>query len=69
MDIYDETKVALKGIWDDANLRQQAKIVIVGAIGNATELSVRQAQDICDELDRMLLDEEEKPVIPTNKGL
>lgn len=60
MDIFDETTLALKNTWDDDIKRQQAKIVIITAIGNATELSVKEAQLVLDELDTMLLSEKEE---------
>lgn len=55
MDIFDETKAPLKTIWDDKLSRQMAKLVIVSAIGNASDISVKVAHEITDELDRMLL--------------
>lgn len=69
MDIFDETKIGLKKIWDDAVLRQHAKIIITTAIGNATELSVKQANDIMDELDLMLLETDEDTQKVKSRGL
>lgn len=69
MEIFDETIIGLKNIWDDPGLRQQAKIVLTKAIGEATELSVRESQAILDELDRMLKTEDEEEKTQTNPGL
>lgn len=69
IDVFDETKTGLKSIWDDPVLRQQAKIVLTTAIGEATELSVKDAQKILDELDRLLKDEDEEAKKKANPGL
>ena len=69
MDIFDETKQPLKGVWDDELQRQQSKIILVTAIGAVTELTVKQAQDICDELDRVLLSDEANTSNSTKKAL
>lgn len=62
MDIFDETKVPLKAVWDDAVKRQQAKILIMAAIGEGSELSVKEAQIILEKLDEMLIGEKEEEV-------
>lgn len=59
MDIFDETKVPLKAVWDNEIQRQQSKILIMAAIGEATQLSVKESQEILLKLDDMLLGEEE----------
>lgn len=69
MEIYDETKEGLKNLWEDSVLRQQAKIVITQAIGNATSLTVKEAQDIMEELDVMLKPEEEDNKKKATPGL
>ena len=57
MDIFQETKVPLKNVWDDKLARQQSKIVILQAIANASEITAKVANDIFDELDNMLLED------------
>ena len=69
MDIFDETKVPLKNVWDDKLARQQSKIVILQAIANASEITAKVANDIFDELDNMLLEDKEDKVISIEKGL
>jgi hypothetical protein len=59
MDIYDETTQPLKSIWDNEDSRQKAKLVILKAIATVSEITVKQSDDIFDELDRMLLEEKE----------
>ena len=59
MDIFDETKAGLKKIWDDEFSRQQAKIVLIKAIGEVSEITVKIANDIMGELDNLLLEEKE----------
>lgn len=69
MDIYDETKKALVTVWEDNQQRQNAKIVIMEAISNATDVTVKQASEILAEMDRMLLKEKEEPTKRLEKGL
>lgn len=59
MELYKEDKVALREMWDNPVLRQQAKLIFTLAIGNATDLSVKEATLVMDELDELLKDEEE----------
>lgn len=60
MDIFDETTAPLKTIWDDEMKRQQSKVVIVTAIGEATDMSVKEAQLVMERLDDLLLAEKEE---------
>jgi hypothetical protein len=69
MDVYDETKQPLKPIWEDERARQQAKIVIMSAISNASDVSVSTADRIMRDLDHMLLDEDEDTTRQANPGL
>ena len=66
MDIYDHTKETLKGIWDDDDQRQNAKILIMTAIGTVSEVTVKDADSILEEMDRLLLSEEEDDKLRTN---
>lgn len=69
MDIFEETKAPLIDIWENNQARQNAKTVILQAIANATDVSVKQADEIFDEMDRMLLKEEETTSKGIEKGL
>lgn len=69
MEIFDEDKSILRKIWEEAVPRQQAKHVISTAIGNVTQLTIKEAMDICDELDRLLLPDEDDDKNKTNPGL
>jgi len=62
MDLFDETKQELVGIWEDEKERQNAKVVLFSAISNATELTARDTEAIFVELDRILLQEKEEPL-------
>ena len=69
MDIFEETKASLVDIWEDNQQRQRAKLVILQAIANVTDVSVKQADEVLDELDRILLKEQAEVEPPKNKGL
>lgn len=69
MELYDETKEGLKGLWDDESKRQNAKIVITRAIGTASDLSVKTTLEILEELDRELLADKEEVIPQKNRGL
>ena len=69
MDIFAETKAPLVQIWEDNRQRQGAKLVLLQAIANATDVSVKQADEIFYELDQMLLKEEEAKQKRQEKGL
>lgn len=58
MDLFDETTVALKGIWEKETERQNAKIVLFKAIADSTELTANECDQVFAELDRLLLKEE-----------
>jgi hypothetical protein len=59
MELYDYNLEELKAIWVSKEKRQHAQIVIMKAIGNASDISVAQAHTILSELDELLLDKEE----------
>lgn len=69
MELFNETKEPLKHLWSDGDKRQAAKIVFATAIGNATQLTVKEAQDIMAELDNLLLDEKEEEIKRISPGL
>lgn len=69
MEIFDETKKGLRNIWEDQDQRQKAKIVMTMAMGNASNLTVKESQDILDELDRLLEPQTEEDKRKTNPGL
>lgn len=60
MEIFDETKFALRDLWDDNVHRQNIKILLTHAIGNATDISVKQTIDVLDELDLLLKREDDE---------
>ena len=68
MDILEENIEALKNTWEDQVQRQSAKLVIAKAL-QVTELTVKEAQDVMDELDRLLLTVENTDVNQKNRGL
>lgn len=59
MKLLDHNIEKLKDIWANPVLKQNAEIVIMTAIGQATELSVADADKILDELENILKDKEE----------
>jgi hypothetical protein len=59
MELYDHNIEKLEEIWASPVNRQNAQLVIVKAIGEATDLSVADAHAILEELDRILLKEAE----------
>lgn len=60
MDIFDETTFGLKSIWTNDKERQNAKLVILQAIAEATTLTAKDANAVLAELDHMLLTEKEE---------
>lgn len=60
MDIYDENTQKLIAIWEDKKERQNAKLVILKAIAEATSLSAKEANSVLAELDHLLLKEKEE---------
>jgi hypothetical protein len=65
MELYDYNIEDLKAVWVSKEKRQNAQIVIMKAIGNASDISVATAHAILAELDDILLDKEEDK---TRKG-
>lgn len=59
MDIFDETTAPLRTIWDNETQRQQSKVVIMQAIGEATDMSVKESLEVMARLDDLLLAEKE----------
>lgn len=68
MEIFEETKSTLKPLWADGGHRKNAKTIILNALA-VTELTVREAQEVMDELDRLLLPDPEEENKQTNQGL
>ena len=62
MDLFDETTIALKGVWESETERQNAKIVLYKAIASATYLGARDCDAVFAELDRILLKEEKDTI-------
>lgn len=60
MELYDYNLEGLKTLWVDEKARQNAQLVIMSAIGNASDISVAQASAILAELDELLLDKKEE---------
>ena len=69
MELFDETLAPLKKLWVDGKSRQDAKIVLAHTIGQATELSMKETQDIMDQLDVVLLKAEEEQAQRIDPGL
>ena len=65
MELYDYNLDGLKTVWKDEVPRQHAQLVIMKAIGNASDISVATAHAILSELDELLLEKEEDK---TRKG-
>lgn len=59
MELSKETKQAMMNVWDDEQTRQDAKTVILEAVGLASDVSVKTANEILDELDALLIEEKE----------
>ena len=57
MELSDETTQPLKNVWEDKLTRQNAKTVIIEAIGQGSDVSVKVANEILDEMDRLLLED------------
>lgn len=69
MDIFDETKLKLAGLWEDERERQNAKMVLSQAIASASDLPAKTVYEIFDELDRLLLDTDEQDTRQKNPHL
>jgi hypothetical protein len=69
MELSKETKQSLISVWDDKQTRQDAKTVILEAIGLGSEVSVKVANEILDELDILLIEEKEDTAQRVNKAL
>ena len=60
MELSKETKQAMMNVWDDEQTRQDAKTVILEAVGLASDVSVKTANEILDELDALLIEEQDE---------
>lgn len=69
MEIHDETTAPLQTLWENKADRQKCQIVLMEAIGNASDVSVRVANDILIELDRLLDKDKEEITRQKNPGL
>ena len=69
MELFEKTISILRNVWDNDDKRQQAKMVISVAIANVTDLSAKETQDVCDELDRLILPPTEGDNLPPNQAL
>jgi hypothetical protein len=69
MELHSHNTAGLKALWKDPKERQNAKIVMLEAIGQASEISVKVAEEIMTELDRILEDEEELITIKKDQAL
>jgi hypothetical protein len=65
MELYDYNIEGLKKVWAGKQERQNAQLVIMKAIGTASDISVATAHAILAELDEILVDKEEAE---TRKG-
>lgn len=69
MELFDETKAPLVSVWDDEKQRQDSKVVILQAIANISDISVKEADAILDEMDRLLVSEADDGENQTNRAL
>lgn len=60
MELYDYNCEDLKKIWASKEKRQHAQLVILTAIGSASEVTIAQAHAILAELNEILVDKEEE---------
>ena len=63
MELSQETTQGLRDLWEDEYKRQDAKTVILEAIGQASDITVKVANDVFDVMDDMLIEEKEDKVI------
>jgi hypothetical protein len=59
MELLDHNTSGLKKLWNTPTERQNAKIVILEAM-KGTEITVKVAEEVLDEIDRLLEDKEEE---------
>jgi len=69
MKLLDHNTEKLKDIWVSPVLRQNAELVIITAIGLATNLSVADTDKILDELERLLQEDEEDKTPKKDRAL
>jgi len=69
MKLLDHNTEKLKDIWVDPVLRQNAELVLITAIGLATDLSVADTDKILDELERLLQEDEEDKTPKKDRAL
>lgn len=59
MELLSHNTTGLKTLWNSPTERQNAKIVLLEAM-KVSDISVKVAEDILDEMDRLLEDPEEE---------
>ena len=69
MELSKETTAPLRVVWNNEVDRQDAKVVILEAIGLGSDISVKIANDILDELDRLLIEEEDNTPTKVDSAL
>jgi hypothetical protein len=69
MELLDKNIEKLKDIWKGEDDRQNAKIVLIAAIAHATDITVKQAEEILAALDEILLTTNEAPKIKRDPAL
>ena len=68
MELLSHNTTGLKTLWNSPTERQNAKIVILEAM-KVSDISVKVAEDILDEMDRLLEDQEEEVINKKDQAL
>ena len=69
VELSKETTASMRVVWNNEVNRQDAKVVILEAIGQGSDVSVKVANDILDEMDRLLIEETEEIINKVDKAL
>ena len=68
MELLDHNKSGLRKLWHEPTERQNAKIVILEAM-KGTDITVKVAEEVLDEMDRLLEDQEEEVIKKQDQAL
>jgi hypothetical protein len=68
MELLDHNKSGLKKLWHEPTERQNAKIVILEAM-KGTDITVKVAEEVLEEMDRLLEDETEESINKKDQAL
>lgn len=64
MELLENDKHALRLLWSDPKERQRIQLCILQAIANGSDLSVREADSVLEQLELILEPEEEEKSRP-----